>query len=120
MSAEFLKKDGTLNGGRTGNFFLCLINLFPTPSCSLEQDEPLNQECHRAEFYKGYYRVAEENDKKMLKSRKEDLDTLLIFVSSTGSLDERILIRMIGWSVFRRRHRIHHPSRVSAPARPGQ
>jgi hypothetical protein len=37
------------------------------PSCSLEQDEPSNQENHQAEFYENCYRVAEEHDKKSLK-----------------------------------------------------
>jgi hypothetical protein len=77
-----------------------------------------NQEDRQVEFCEDYYRVAEEHDKESLRNRKENSDTLLIIASRPGSLDEHMLIRAIGWSIFRRRHRIYHPSRVSTPARP--
>lgn len=41
-----------------------------------------------ARFYDYYRKVAEEYDKEFLKRYGEDLDTTLIFVGSTLSLDE--------------------------------
>jgi hypothetical protein len=54
------------------------------PFCSRKQDTlPTNQEDHQARFYEDYRKVAEEYDKDFLKKYDEDLNTTLIFVSST-------------------------------------
>lgn len=41
------------------------------------------QEDHKARFYEDYRKVAEEYDKEFLKKYDEDLNTTLIFVSSS-------------------------------------
>ena len=89
------------------------------PSRSPEQEGLPTQGDHQAEFYKDYHKVAKEYDEVFLKDRKEDLDTILIFVSFAGSVAGYALIKVTGWSFFRRLHRIHHSDQLSAPARPG-
>ena len=53
------------------------------PPYSLKQDTTPTQEDHRARFYESYRKVADEYDKDFLKKHDEDLNTTLIFVSST-------------------------------------
>ena len=52
-------------------------------SYSLKQGTPPTQDDHRARFYEDYRKVAEEYDREFLKKHDEDLNTTLIFVSST-------------------------------------
>ena len=41
------------------------------------------QEDHKAQFYEGYRKVAEEYDKEFIKKYDRDLNTTLVFVSPT-------------------------------------
>ena len=113
------KDNGSHHNIRKGTCFLRLTKTFLTPSCSPDQNELPTQADHQAEFYKDYHKVAKEYDKEFLKNRKEDLDTLLIFVSPAANVDQCMLIGAAGWSIFCPRHRVHHPGRYSKPARPG-
>lgn len=85
-------------------------------SCSSKQDTMPTQEDHRARFYDDYRKVAEEYDKEFLKKHDEDLNTTLIFVSSTwGGVDRRTLIGGTGWFIFCSHLRIYHSGRFPTP-----
>ena len=88
------------------------------PSCSAELGGLSSQGDDQAEFYEEYYRVAKEYDREFLKNHKEDLDALLVFVSSARSVDEHILIGLLDWSIFCSCHGIDRPGQLGTPARP--
>ena len=71
---------------RTGKPILHLTKGLLISSRSPDKDKLPTQRDSQLEFYRNYQKVAEEYDRKFLKNRKEDLDTLLIFVSSTEVL----------------------------------
>ena len=75
----------------------------------------LAQEDCRARFYEDYHKVAEEYDKEFLKKHDEDLNTTLLFVSSTRGLDGLVLTRGTGWFVLRGHLRIYHSGRLQTP-----
>ena len=60
-------------------------------SRSQQQGALSTQGNRQAQFYDYYRKVAEEYDKEFLKRYGEDLDTTLIFVGPTTSLDEHVL-----------------------------
>jgi hypothetical protein len=70
---------------------------------------------HRARFYEDYHKVAEEYDKEFLKKHDEDLNTTLIFVSSSCGIEERVITRRTGWSILCSHIRIYHSGRLPAP-----
>ena len=98
--------------GQTGKVLLYLMAVSLTLSCS--QKKGASQEDHQARFYADYRKVAEEYDKDFLDKYDEDLNTTLIFVSITSSLGGRALIKLLGWSIFCCRLRVHHRSRPPA------
>jgi hypothetical protein len=51
-------------------------------SCRTKQDEPPAEETYQTEFYENYHKVAREYDKEFLRNHKEDLNTILVFVST--------------------------------------
>ena len=73
----------------------------------------------KARFYEDYRKIAGEYDREFIKKYDEDLNTTLIFVSPTRNFVERLVTSASGRSVFRRRVRVHHSSRLSTSARPG-
>jgi len=99
-----------LDNRRTSGFLSRLAKISLRPSCSQKQDVPPTQEDHQAQFYNGYRKVAEEYDKEFLKKHDEDLNTTLIFVSSSSSPDGSVLIRVPGRSFLCRHLRVHRPT----------
>lgn len=74
------------NYRRTGNFPRTLTMSSLIFSYSLGHEATATREKYRARFYDDYRKVAEEYDKEFLKKHDEDLNTTLIFVSSTPVL----------------------------------
>lgn len=74
------------------------------------------QEDHQAQFYEGYRKVAEGYDKAFLKKYDEDLNTTLIFVSSSPGFDDGVLTSGVGWFIFCSHFCIYHPVRLPTPA----
>ena len=62
----------------------------------------------RIKFYEHYRKEAEEYDKDFMKKYDEDLNTTLIFVRCPRCSGALVLIRITGWSILRRRLRLHH------------
>ena len=85
---------------------------------SRKQESLSADEDRRAQFYKHYQREAKEYDSEFTKKHNEDLNTTLIFVRFSHSSPPHVLTRVIGWPVFRRDFRVHHPGPPPAPARP--
>ena len=69
--------------------------------------EPSPEEI-RAKFYEHYRKEAEEYDKDFMKKYDEDLNTTLIFVCHPRCPGALVLICVTGWSILRRRLRLHH------------
>ena len=98
--------------------YSCPTQMSPSNCYSPKQDAIPAQEDHRARFYEDYRKVAEEYDKGFLKKHDDDLNTTLIFVSSTLALDSKLLlIGGAGRFVLCSHLHIHHPSRLPAPTR---
>lgn len=108
--------NGSLQNMRTCKSVIHLIKKALKSSHSLGQGGLSTHGDHRAEFYEDYHKVAKEYDKEFQKNRKDDLDTILIFVSSETSVDGHILIRAIGWSIFCCCHCIYYPVRLYTSA----
>lgn len=68
---------------RICEFRSSLVSVLLSFPCSEKPGVPSAKEDHEAAFYKDYHKVAEEYDKEFLKKHDEDLNTTLIFVSST-------------------------------------
>ena len=75
--------DRASDNKKTGKFFCARQWASLRSSCSPKHDIAPIQEDNRARFYEDYRKVAEEYDKEFLKKHDEDLNTTLIFVSST-------------------------------------
>lgn len=86
---------------------------------SQKQDALPSREDYKARFYDDFREVAEEYDKEFIKGYNEDLNTTLIFVSSTWVFVESLLTKISGRSIFRCCLRVHHSSRLSTSTRPG-
>ena len=86
------------------------------PPFSRKQEILPIQEDHQARFYARYRKVADEYDKEFLEKCDEDLNTTLIFVSFTSSFSERVLTRVLGWSVLCCSFGLHPSGRHSTSA----
>lgn len=104
------------NNRQTGNFPRVPTLLSLRPSHSPKHEAMSTQEDHRARFYENYRKVAEEYDKEFLKKHDEDLNTTLIFVSTTRGLDRLVLTKATGRFVLRSHLRIYHSGRPPTPA----
>ena len=101
-------QNGIFRNQNTSNFFRPTAQLLLRSWCSQKMEDFPTQEDHQARFYEHYREVAERHDKEFLKKHDEDLNTTLIFVSSSSGFGGRALIRGAGWFILCSYLRIHH------------
>ena len=87
-----------------------------TPTHSMKEEVFPTPEEYQAQFYENYRKAAEEYDKEFLKKHEEYLNTTPNFVSYQWRPEERVLIKLPGWTVLRRFWG-YHPSQLSPQAR---
>lgn len=86
-----------------------------TPTHSMKEEVFPTLEEYQAQFCENYRQVAEAYDKEFLE-KHEGLNTALIFVGSLWRSDERVLIKILGWTVLRL-FWVYHSSQPSPQAR---
>jgi len=86
------------------------------PSCSQKENLPPTVEGYRMQFYETYCREAKDYDEEFIKKYDEDLDTTLIFVRCARRSATQVLIRLAGWSVFRRNLCVYHRGQLRTQA----
>jgi hypothetical protein len=106
-----------LDARRMGKPLSSLARILLRPSHSQTQDVLSTQEDPQAQFYRDYKTMADEYDKEFLKKHDQDLNTTLIFVSSSSSSDGPVLIRVPGRSILCSSRHVHNPVGLSASGR---